>query len=63
VLFAAAIAMIVLKEPLQRPRIIAAGMIVAGLVLIRLGQETLCAGGIAGRLIGQEPTKSVDTRQ
>ena len=37
VLFAAAIAVIVLKEPLQRPRIIAAVMIVAGLVLIRLG--------------------------
>jgi uncharacterized membrane protein len=36
VLFAAAIAVIVLKEPLQRPRIIAAVMIVAGLVLIRL---------------------------
>ena len=37
VLFAAAIAVIVLKEPLQRPRVIAAMMIVAGLVLIRLG--------------------------
>ena len=37
VLFAAAIAVVVLKEPLQRPRIIAAVMIVAGLVLIRLG--------------------------
>ena len=36
VLFAAAIAVIVLKEPLQPPRIIAAVMIVAGLVLIRL---------------------------
>jgi drug/metabolite transporter (DMT)-like permease len=36
VLFAAAIAVVVLKEPLQRPRIIAALMIVAGLVLIRL---------------------------
>jgi drug/metabolite transporter (DMT)-like permease len=36
VLFAAAISIVVLKEPLQRPRIIAAGMIVAGLVLIRL---------------------------
>ena len=36
VLFAAAIAVIVLKEPLQRPRIIAALMIVCGLVLIRL---------------------------
>ena len=31
VLFAAAIAVIVLKEPLQRPRIIAAVMIVTGL--------------------------------
>jgi drug/metabolite transporter (DMT)-like permease len=36
VLFAAAIAVIVLKEPLRRPRIIAALMIVIGLVLIRL---------------------------
>jgi drug/metabolite transporter (DMT)-like permease len=36
VLFAAAIAVIVLKEPLQRPRIIAAMLIVAGMVLIRL---------------------------
>jgi drug/metabolite transporter (DMT)-like permease len=36
VLFAAAIAVVVLKEPLQRPRIIAALMIVAGLALIRL---------------------------
>jgi drug/metabolite transporter (DMT)-like permease len=36
VLFAAAIAVIVLKEPLQRPRVIAALMIVIGLVLIRL---------------------------
>jgi drug/metabolite transporter (DMT)-like permease len=36
VLFAAVIAVVVLKEPLQRPRIIAAVMIVAGLVLIRL---------------------------
>src|SRR3954468_20418983 len=36
VLFAAAIAVIVLKEPQQRPRIIAALMIVCGLVLIRL---------------------------
>jgi drug/metabolite transporter (DMT)-like permease len=36
VLFAAAIAVIILKEPLQRPRIIAALMIVCGLVLIRL---------------------------
>jgi drug/metabolite transporter (DMT)-like permease len=36
VLFAAVIAVVVLKEPLQRPRIIAALMIVAGLVLIRL---------------------------
>ena len=36
VLFAAAIAVIVLKEPLQRPRIIAVMMIVAGMVLIRL---------------------------
>jgi drug/metabolite transporter (DMT)-like permease len=36
VLFAAAIAVIVLKEPLQPPRIVAAVMIVAGLVLIRL---------------------------
>ncbi len=36
VLFAAGLAVVVLKEPLQRPRIIAALMIVAGLVLIRL---------------------------
>jgi drug/metabolite transporter (DMT)-like permease len=36
VLFAAVIAVVVLKEPLQRPRIIAALMIVTGLVLIRL---------------------------
>jgi len=36
VLFAAVIAIVVLKEPLQRPRVIAALMIVAGLVLIRL---------------------------
>jgi drug/metabolite transporter (DMT)-like permease len=36
VLFAAVIAVVVLKEPLQRPRIIAALMIVMGLVLIRL---------------------------
>jgi drug/metabolite transporter (DMT)-like permease len=36
VLFAAVIAVVVLKEPLQRPRIIAALMIVCGLVLIRL---------------------------
>jgi drug/metabolite transporter (DMT)-like permease len=36
VLFAAVIAVVVLKEPLQRPRIIAAFMIVCGLVLIRL---------------------------
>ena len=36
VLFAAVIAVVVLKEPLQRPRIIAAVMIVTGLVLIRL---------------------------
>jgi uncharacterized membrane protein len=36
VLFAAVIAIVVLKEPLQRPRIIAALMIVAGLVMIRL---------------------------
>jgi drug/metabolite transporter (DMT)-like permease len=36
VLFAAVIAVVVLKEPLQRPRIIAAIMIVTGLVLIRL---------------------------
>jgi drug/metabolite transporter (DMT)-like permease len=36
VLFAAAIAVFVLKEPLQRPRIIAAVLIVAGLVMIRL---------------------------
>ncbi len=36
VLFAAAIAVLILKEPLQRPRIIAAFMIVTGLVLIRL---------------------------
>src|SRR5712671_6307195 len=36
VLFATAIAVVVLKEPLQPPRIIAALMIVTGLVLIRL---------------------------
>jgi drug/metabolite transporter (DMT)-like permease len=36
VLFAAVIAVVVLKEPLQRPRIIAALMIVGGLALIRL---------------------------
>ena len=36
VLFAAVIAVVVLKEPLQRPRVIAAIMIVTGLVLIRL---------------------------
>ena len=36
VLFAAVIAIVVLKEPLQRPRIVAAVMIVAGLALIRL---------------------------
>jgi drug/metabolite transporter (DMT)-like permease len=36
VLFAAAIAVVLLKEPLRRPRVIAALMIVAGLVLIRL---------------------------
>jgi drug/metabolite transporter (DMT)-like permease len=36
VLFAAVIAVVVLKEPLQRPRIIAALLIVTGLVLIRL---------------------------
>ena len=36
VLFATAIAVVVLKEPLQPPRVIAALMIVTGLVLIRL---------------------------
>lgn len=36
VLFAAVIAVVILKEPLQRPRVIAALMIVGGLVLIRL---------------------------
>lgn len=36
VLFAAVIAVVVLKEPLQRPRIFAAIMIVVGLALIRL---------------------------
>jgi drug/metabolite transporter (DMT)-like permease len=36
VLFAAAIVVLILKEPLQRPRIIAALMIVSGLILIRL---------------------------
>lgn len=36
VLFAAVIAVVVLKEPLRRPRIFAALMIVAGLALIRL---------------------------
>jgi drug/metabolite transporter (DMT)-like permease len=36
VLFAAGIAVVILKEPLQRPRIVAACMIVVGLVLIRL---------------------------
>ena len=36
VLFAAVIAVVVLKEPLRRPRVIAALMIVTGLMLIRL---------------------------
>ncbi len=36
VLFGAAIAVIVLKEPLRAARVVAAGLIVAGLVLIRL---------------------------
>jgi drug/metabolite transporter (DMT)-like permease len=36
VLFAAIIAVVVLKEPLHRLRLVAAGLIVAGLVLIRL---------------------------
>jgi drug/metabolite transporter (DMT)-like permease len=36
VLFGAAIAVVVLKEPLRPVRIIAAGLIVTGLVLIRL---------------------------
>jgi drug/metabolite transporter (DMT)-like permease len=37
VLFGAVIAVVVLKEPLRLPRIVAALMIVAGLVLIRMG--------------------------
>ena len=37
VLFAAVIALVVLKEPLQWPRVAAAGIILAGLALIRLG--------------------------
>jgi drug/metabolite transporter (DMT)-like permease len=37
VLFGAVIAVVILKEPLRPPRIVAAAMIVAGLVLIRLG--------------------------
>ena len=37
VLFATAIALFVLKEPLQWPRALAAGIILAGLALIRLG--------------------------
>ncbi len=36
VLFGAAIAVIVLKEPLRAARLVAAGLIVIGLVLIRL---------------------------
>jgi drug/metabolite transporter (DMT)-like permease len=36
VLFAAAIAVVILKEPLRMNRIVAAGLILAGLVLIRL---------------------------
>jgi drug/metabolite transporter (DMT)-like permease len=36
VLFAAAIAVIILKEPLRMNRVVAAGLILAGLVLIRL---------------------------
>jgi drug/metabolite transporter (DMT)-like permease len=36
VLFGAVIAVVILKEPLRLPRIVAAAMIVAGLVLIRL---------------------------
>jgi drug/metabolite transporter (DMT)-like permease len=36
VLFGAAIAVIVLKEPLRAARLVAAGLIVVGLVLIRL---------------------------
>jgi drug/metabolite transporter (DMT)-like permease len=36
VLFGAAIAVIVLKEPLRRARLVAAGLIVIGLVLVRL---------------------------
>lgn len=37
VLFAAVIAIVILKEPLQWPRALAAGIILAGLALIRLG--------------------------
>jgi drug/metabolite transporter (DMT)-like permease len=37
VLFGAVIAVVVLKEPLRLPRLVAASVIVAGLVLIRLG--------------------------
>ncbi len=36
VLFGAAIAVIVLKEPLRAARLVAAGLIVIGLVLIRV---------------------------
>jgi drug/metabolite transporter (DMT)-like permease len=36
VLFAALISIVVLKEPLRIARIVAAGMIVSGLILIRL---------------------------
>jgi drug/metabolite transporter (DMT)-like permease len=36
VLFGAAIAVIVLKEPLRAARLVAAGLIVVGLVLIRV---------------------------
>jgi drug/metabolite transporter (DMT)-like permease len=36
VLFGAVIAVVILREPLQRPRLVAAVMIVVGLVLIRL---------------------------
>jgi drug/metabolite transporter (DMT)-like permease len=36
VLFGAIIAVVILKEPLRMPRVAAAGMIVFGLVLLRL---------------------------
>jgi hypothetical protein len=52
VLFAAAIAVIVLKEPLQRPRIIAAVMIVAGWVDQRCGCKKSLVGAAGDRMAG-----------